>query len=211
MEILSLNQLEDGRCRRLLLGAVLEGALVAFPTDTLYGIGGTALDPRLKTKLDEFKGGRNQSPYALLTCSLEKMLEMTLAMPPDREKILARLLPGPWTFVCRASAAAPPPAVGPDGRIGIRVPAIAWLAIMMAAGLPPLLASSLNRSGGPACQDPRQAAVEFPEIDFLLDGGPLPPSRGSTVVDISAAEVKLLRAGDAVFDPALFPGNTGRC
>jgi len=204
MEILTLAQLEDDRGRRLLLQAVLDGALVAFPTDTLYGIGGNALDGQLKRKLDLFKGDRNRAPYALLTSSLEKMLAMIAPLPSARERALSRLLPGPWTFVCRSAAAAPPPAVGPDSRIGIRVPAVTWLAAMMAAGLPPLLASSLNRSGGLPCQDPGKAAAEFPEIELLIDGGPLPPSKGSTVVDLSAAEVKLLRAGDAVFDPGMF-------
>jgi L-threonylcarbamoyladenylate synthase len=111
---------------------------------------------------------------------------------------LEKLLPGKFTFLFKPHPAIDPFLLKKSDRIGIRIPGLPLLLELISALGFPLTSTSANLSGRPPLNDPQRIAREFPAIDLLIDGGVLPPSLGSTLVDVTTTPPKILRAGDDV-------------
>lgn len=181
-------------------------ALVCFPTDTVYGVGG-ALTPSVAAALVAGKGRPADKPLQVVFGGLAR-LEAIVTMAPAVRAACRRLLPGPVTLVIPYPQGweFPPPGVVTDPQgaaaaatLGVRVPAWPAAARCLAALERPLVASSANPSGGPAPAaldevDPALLAA----CDLVLDGGRV-PGAASTVVDLSRFDVtgawRLLRRG----------------
>ena len=195
MIVIPLAQvLEPGRLASI-RDCLCAGGVLAYPTDTLYGLGGNFLSPAAHAAVDRLKG-REGAPYSAAVGSLA-MLESLVAEAPDifRES-LHKLLPGKFTFLFAPSPSLDPNLLRRSGKIGIRLPGLPPLLELISALGFPLVSTSANRSGEAPLQDPAAIAREFPSLDLLIDGGALPPSRGSTVIDLTAGPPALLRAGD---------------
>jgi L-threonylcarbamoyladenylate synthase len=156
------------------------GGVVVFPTDTVYGLGCDAGDPRAVARLYELKGRAAEKPAAVLWGSLEAALADVDHLGPRTRAALAALLPGPVTLLVPNPDRLYPLAGGQ--ALGLRVPALT-LELRR-----PLLQSSANRAGGP---DPRRLAEVPASIragaDLVLDGGEL-PGTASTVIDLTGFE-----------------------
>jgi L-threonylcarbamoyladenylate synthase len=157
------------------------GGLVLYPTETVYGIGGRASDGASALRLAALKG---RSPGALLVL----VLEVTLPWEPAR-RLAEAFWPGPLSIVIPAFGDVHPAVLGPDGTVGVRVPAHP-LARRLVAAVGPVTSSSANRTGEPPVRDPARCVLA---VDAVLDGGVLPPSPGSTLVRGDTGEV--LREG----------------
>ena len=174
--------------------ALRRGELVAFPTDTVYGLAARVWDDRAISRLFEVKGRDPLKAVAILLAGWDGFMEV--AEPPLEyvHRLAARFWPGPLTLVVRRLASLPAE-VSPTDSIGLRVPDHPF-ALKLLAQVGPLAATSANRSGSP---DSRTAAEVFAalsgRIELVIDGGETPGGVPSTVVDCTVNPPALLRAG----------------
>ena len=178
------------RCASALAG----GALLIFPTDTLYALGGRALDPAVSRRVREVKGRPGGQPLPLVAADREQARALCAAWPRDADRLAAAFWPGPLTIVLPAADGVPPEVTSGTGTVAVRVPALA-LTIALCAAAGPLISTSANRTGARA---PRTCAEAVEgvgaEAAIALDAGPGAPL-ASTIVDLAAATPVLLRAG----------------
>lgn len=173
---------------------ILADGVVAYPTDTLYGLGGNFFSLAVIEKIDRLKN-RHDMPYSIVVGNLPMLESLTCEIPGSFYSRFFNLLPGKFTFLFAASPAIDPRLLKNSSKIGIRLPGLPpLLSLIEKIGLP-LVSTSVNRSGQPPLNDPAQIAAEFPEIELLIDGGVLPPSPGSTLVDVTVLPLKIVRRG----------------
>jgi L-threonylcarbamoyladenylate synthase len=169
--------------------------VIAYPTDTLYGLGGKFFSLALNEKIDRLKSRRDQ-PYSVAVGSWAMLESLAADIPEIFRRRLRNLLPGKFTFLFAANPAIDPRLLKNKGKIGIRLPGLPLLLQLIEKTGMPLVSTSVNRRGETPLNDPVKIAIEFPGIDLLLDGGVLPLSSGSTVVDLGVSPPRLVRAGD---------------
>ncbi len=175
---------------------ILMGGIVALPTDTLYGL---AVDPFNRDavgRLFDAKGRPEDRGVPLIAASVEQIEAHLGALPPLARRLAGRYWPGPLTLVVAAPTALPRGLTGGRSTVAVRVPANEIARTVCARCGRPVTATSANISGQPATADP--AAVEEAlgdRIDFLLDTGPTPGGPPSTIVDVTARPLALVRAG----------------
>jgi L-threonylcarbamoyladenylate synthase len=168
--------------------------MIAYPTDTLYGLGGNFFSLALIEKIDRLKK-RHDMPYSVAVGNLPMLESLTSEIPAIFYSSLLKLLPGKFTFLFTASPAIDIRLLKQSDKIGIRLPGLPpLLQLIEKTGLP-LVSTSVNRSGQPPLNDPARIAGEFPDIDLLIDGGVLPPSPGSTLADVTVTPPKIIRRG----------------
>ena len=176
--------------------AVLEaGGVVAYPTDTLYGL---AVDPRNDAAVERLfalKGRDAASAIALIAADDAIAGRASAHQFGATERRLASVFwPGPLTIVIPA-ALEMSKALSPAGTIGVRVPAHPVARALSAAFGDCITATSANLTGRPACLTGDDVAAALPGIDFLLDGGPSPGGPPSTIVEVLDGRAVLHRAG----------------
>jgi L-threonylcarbamoyladenylate synthase len=177
-----------------------EGGLVAFPTETVYGLGANALDARAVRRIFELKGRPATSPLIVHVDSAEMAREVVSVWPEEAERLASRYWPGPLTLVLPKRVLIPDEVTAGLPTVGVRVPAHPLaLELIRAAGLP-LAAPSANRFTqlSPTTAEHVRAAFG-PEL-LVLDGGPTTVGIESTVVSLAGAEPVLLRPGLIKFD-----------
>ena len=190
MERLKADAAGLARAAELLRG----GAVVAFPTDTVYGLAAVPDQPAALARIYAVKGRPAELPLVLMVDSIEQAARWAQIDERSRQ-LMDRYWPGPLTLVVPASgAAAPPLTAGEPPTIGVRLPAhAAALALVRAAG-GALATTSANRSGLP----PALAAEHLLDLEgvaAIVDGGRSPGGRASTVLDVSGDEPRVLRDG----------------
>ena len=172
------------------------GGLVAFPTETVYGLGANALSPAAVRTVFAAKGRPPGNPLIVHVAD-DRMLREVVGVWPDRARRLAeRFWPGPLTLVLPKSAVLPAEVTGGGPTVAVRMPAHpVALALIRAAGVP-LAAPSANRSSelSPTRAEHVKASLDG-RIDLILDGGPTPNGLESTVLDLTTNPPMLLRPG----------------
>jgi L-threonylcarbamoyladenylate synthase len=181
---------------------IARGLVVAYPTDTLYGL---AVDPRNAAavrRLFDLKGRPESSALTLIAADVAQVreaAEMTLAS----ERLAARWWPGPLTIVMDARPELARETLAGGRTVGVRVPDHpAAVALALAAGFC-ITATSANRSGAVAAATPDAAAEALPNVDAVLDAGPAPGGAPSTIVSAAGRDVTLVRAGAVPWDRVL--------
>jgi L-threonylcarbamoyladenylate synthase len=174
---------------------ILADGVVVYPTDTLYGLGGNFFSQLLIAKVDRLKN-RHDLPYSVAVGTQAMLKSLTVDIPEIFYLRLCELLPGKFTFLFSASPVIDTRLLKNSAKIGIRMPGLPPLLHLIGKIGLPLVSTSVNRSGQPPLNDPTQIASAFPDIDLLIDGGVLPLSKGSTVIDLGAFPPRLVRAGD---------------
>ncbi len=172
------------------------GHLVAFPTETVYGLGANALDPAAVARIYAAKGRPAYNPLIVHVPDVTAARRLTREWPEVADRLAARWWPGPLTIVLPKAAIIPDAVTAGLGTVALRVPAHpVALALLHAAGLP-LAAPSANRSG----QVSPTTAVHVARglggrVPLILDGGACEVGIESTVVDLSLQPPVLLRPG----------------
>lgn len=172
------------------------GGLVAFPTETVYGLGANGLDAQASAGIYDAKGRPSDNPL-ILHIADRAMLDMIAAEVPEMaEKLLAAFCPGPITLIMKRQAVVPLRITGGLDTVGIRMPDndIAR-ALIRSAGVP-IAAPSANISGRPS---PTTAQAVYRDmqgrIPLILDGGPCRFGVESTIVDCTGEVAVVLRPG----------------
>lgn len=178
----------------LALDILKSGGLVAFPTDTVYGLGALAFDGRAIESIYIAKDRPIEKAIPILIADLEDMGKVGMDIPQSAYRLASHFWPGPLTCVIPKKPTLPE-AVSATSTVGVRVPdhEVAR-ALLRAAG--PMAVTSANISG----QDNPSTAEEVlaqlnSRISLIIDGGKTPGGVPSTVVDCSAEELKILREG----------------
>lgn len=175
---------------------IRSGGLVAFPTETVYGLGANALDPAAVARIFEAKGRPATNPVITHVSETSDVLNVAANWPETAAKLAARFWPGPLTLVVPKGSRVPPIVTAGGPTVAVRCPnhAVAH-AIIREAGVP-IAAPSANRSTE---LSPTRAEHVLKglngRIDLLLDGGPCPGGLESTVVDVTGEVPRLLRPG----------------
>lgn len=170
------------------------GTLI-YPTDTLYGLGGNFFSEHVHRTINRLKNRKNL-PYSVVVSGLEQIKTLTGALPDIFFELYPKLLPGKFTFLLPLSASACPPHLKKLTKIGIRIPDTPLLLKLIERLNVFLISTSVNRSGQKPLSHPRTIRRCFPEVDLFIDRGPMKPSRGSTVLDLTLTPVRCIRKGD---------------
>jgi L-threonylcarbamoyladenylate synthase len=175
---------------------IRRGGLVAFPTETVYGLGANALDAAAVRKIFAAKGRPAINPIIVHVSDLEMARGLVANWPATAEILAGHFWPGPLTLVLPKSDFVPDVVTAGGPTVAIRMPAhpIA-LGLIRASGVP-LAAPSANRSSelSPTRAEHVKAALDD-RIDLILDGGPTPNGIESTVLDLTTSPATLLRPG----------------
>jgi L-threonylcarbamoyladenylate synthase len=167
--------------------AIMEGDLVVYPTETVYGLGADALDPAAIERVFAAKGRDRDDPISLAVPDVETALEFVRAS--DREcRFMDRFLPGPVTVVCERRERVPAALTAGLDRVGIRVPDHD-LALALLDRVAPITATSANVTGRPSVTRIEDLDPEIREAAaVVLDGGET-DGTASTVVDVERGEI----------------------
>ena len=170
--------------------------LVAFPTETFYGLGARALDAVALARLRDAKGRPDGKPLLVLVDSVAMVSAVAEEIPPVARELMARHWPGALTLVLRARPSVPAEVTAGTGTIGVRLSAHPLACRLVAALGEPVTAPSANVSGQPP---PTTAAAVLAQldgrIDLVLDGGATPGGLASTVLDATVEPPRVLREG----------------
>jgi len=172
------------------------GGLVAFPTETVYGLGANALDPVAIARIYAVKGRPAANPLIVHVTDATAARELCSEWPAVAERLAAAFWPGPLTLVLAKSEVVPSIVTAGGPTIAVRCPAHPVARALIAAAGVPVAAPSANRSGqlSPTRAEHVLAALGG-AIEMILDGGPCDRGLESTVVDVRGPIVRVLRPG----------------
>jgi L-threonylcarbamoyladenylate synthase len=195
MEIYPLSRAGEPKVRASLGRILREDGLLAYPTDTVYGLGGNFFSSGAHERINALKGRRGK-PFSVAVSGMSMLEELVAEIPPIFYRIRKDHFPGPLTLLFHPARHIDPVLLHNSSRIGIRIPDYpALLALIEHLGFP-LISTSLNVTGEAPLMSGEAVIRRFPRLNAVIDGGRLPASRGSTVVDIASGELEILREGD---------------
>jgi L-threonylcarbamoyladenylate synthase len=177
------------------------GGLVAFPTETVYGLGAHALDPAAVQRIYAAKGRPGYNPLIVHVADADAARALTAAWPDEAERLARAFWPGPLTLVLPRDASIPSEVTAGLPSVALRVPAhpVAH-ALLREAGIP-VAAPSANRSTGVSPTTARHVVQSLGErVDVIVDGGPCPVGIESTVLSLAGPRPTLLRPGSISVD-----------
>jgi L-threonylcarbamoyladenylate synthase len=180
------------------------GGVVAFPTETFYGL---AVDPRSAravSRIFALKQRPPDQPLPLIAASIEQVATQVGSITPLAERLASRAWPGPLTLIIPASPLLCGDVHLSTGKVAVRVPAHPVARALAAFAGHAITATSANFSGQPPCSTPEQVVSAFEEgIDVLVDAGRTPGGLPSTIVDATGTAPVLVRAGAIAWDRVL--------
>jgi L-threonylcarbamoyladenylate synthase len=176
--------------------ALRHGGIVVYPTETVYGLGAEAYCDTALERLGALKGGDRVKPVSVLVES-RTMLETIVASIPDvAERLMAGFWPGALTIAFRARAGLSPVLTGGGATIAARVSSHPVAQSLVERLGKPITATSANPGGSPPPVEAAVARTYFRKaVDVYLEAGPTPGGPGSSVVDCSGEDLRLVREG----------------
>jgi 5-(carboxyamino)imidazole ribonucleotide mutase len=174
---------------------LLDGGVIALPTDTVYGLAADATNPVAVAKLYEIKKRSADKPLAVLIDSTRMFRTLVTELPQGVEALLERHWPGPLTLVARKRKAALQ-AISRDVSLGLRMPdSVVALGLISMLGRP-VAATSANLAGQAPARTAQEIAERFgDQLDLILDAGPAPETGDSTVLSLLETPFRILREG----------------
>ncbi len=178
-------------------GVIRGGGVVAFPTETFYGLGADPHQPEALRRVLGLKGrDAADKPLLLIAASLEQVAEWVRDLPPVFDRLAAHFWPGPLTMVLPAREGLPAPLLGPGGGVALRISGHTVARALCRACGTAITGTSANPTATPPCADAAAVEQTFVDgLDAILDAGPTSGGEASTIVDLCAAEPRLIRAG----------------
>ena len=196
-KIFRMTEEEPDREAIRFAGEILkQGGLVAFPTETVYGLGGNALDPEASRKIYAAKGRPSDNPLIVHIADRKDLDRLVLQVPASAERLISCCWPGPLTIILQKSDIVPLATTGGLDTVAVRFPdsRIAQALIREAGGY--VAAPSANLSGRPSPTTAAHVEEDLGgRIEAVLDGGPVKIGLESTIVDFTEEVPVILRPG----------------
>ena len=178
-------------------GRVLAGGgLVAFPTETVYGLGANGLDSEASSRIYEAKGRPSDNPLILHITSMEELYPLAAEIPKTALALAETFWPGPLTMIFKKTELVPHETTGGLDTVAVRMPSHPVArAIIRAAGVP-IAAPSANASGRPSPTKALHVLEDLDgRVDMVVDGGTVGIGLESTIIDVSGEKPVILRPG----------------
>ena len=195
MYTFTISELRAAENREFIIRSVLRDGVVCYPTDTLYGLGGNFFSHAVAERIDCLKV-REDSPYSVAVSGMDMLAPLVAEIPPLFSDVFGRFLPGKFTFLFTAASTVDPRLLKHRRLIGIRIPDVPPILELIRRTQVPWISTSVNRKGEAPLNDPDRIVREFPGMDIFINGGTLPASSGSTIVDLTVQPPVVLRRGD---------------
>jgi len=197
MQVTSVNPREPKPARIAAAAEALRaGGVVALPTETFYGLAVDSSQDDAVEQLNRLKAKDSASPVLLLAADMAQVECVSATLPASFARLARAFWPGPLTLVLPAARGLSSRITGGRRTVAVRVPGIALVRILAAELGNPITGVSANLHGQPPPRTAGEVAGSFPEgIDLLLDGGSTPGGVASTLLDLTAAKPRILRAG----------------
>lgn len=182
---------------------IRDGGLVAFPTETVYGLGANALDPIAVKKIYEAKGRPSDNPLIVHISDLCELDKIVAEVSEKAKKLIDAFWPGPLTLIFKKKSCVPMETTGGLESVAVRFPVNEIARALIREANVPIAAPSANSSGKPS--PTRASHVKFDldgKIDMIIDGGACKFGLESTIIDVSSDDVCLLRPGSVTKEMA---------
>ena len=178
-------------------GEILKrGGLVAFPTETVYGLGGDALNENSSRLIYAAKGRPSDNPLIVHITNMEALKKIVTEIPPAARKLAERYWPGPLTMIFHKSDAVPLATTGGLDTVAVRMPSHKTARAMIDAAGGYIAAPSANRSGRPSPTVARYVIEDLDGlVDMIIDGGEVNIGLESTIIDLTGEVPTILRPG----------------
>ena len=173
-----------------------QGGLVAFPTETVYGLGANALDEEAAKKIYEAKGRPSDNPLIAHIAGPAELAPLAKEIPEAARKLMEHFWPGPLTMIFRKKEIVPYGTTGGLDTVAVRMPSDPIARKLIAMAGVPVAAPSANLSGRPSPTTADHVWQDMAgRIDMLIDGGPVGIGLESTIVDVTGEIPMILRPG----------------
>ncbi len=180
---------------------IKEGRLVAFPTETVYGLGANGLDEKAVLKIFEAKGRPGDNPLILHIESIEQLKPLVENVPEMGYKCIEKFWPGPLTMIFKRSSIVPDVITGGLDTVAIRMPENKIAKELIRKSNVPIAAPSANLSGKPSPTSAQHVIKDlFGRVDIIIDGGSTGVGLESTVLDLSGDIPMVLRPGGVTIE-----------
>jgi L-threonylcarbamoyladenylate synthase len=175
---------------------LIAGGVVAYPTETFYGLGVDATNENAVRKIYTLKGRNFSSPVSVIIAKEEDLLTLIQELPIVAQKLIDAFWPGPLTIVFKASDKILPVLTAGTGKIGVRISSHKGATAIAQKLGRPLTATSANLSGAPECSSAYEVDMQIGnKIDAIVDLGKTAGGKGSTIIDVTANPPQILREG----------------
>ncbi len=180
---------------------IREGGLVAFPTETVYGLGANALDAEAVARIFAAKDRPASDPIIVHIAALEMLAEITPNPPPLLDELSTAFWPGPLTVILPRGLRIPSLVSAGRETVGVRIPSHPIARALLDAAEVPIAAPSANRFARPSATQAHHVMQDLNgRIDMLLDGGSTTIGLESTVLDLTADPARILRPGGVTLE-----------
>lgn len=175
---------------------IRQGGLVAFPTETVYGLGGDALNPQSSEKIYKAKGRPSDNPLIVHIADMDALNAIVREIPESAVKLAERFWPGPLTMIMHKSHLVPHETTGGLDTVAVRMPMNRTALELIQAAGGYVAAPSANRSGRPSPTVAKYVAEDMDgRIEMIIDGGDVEIGLESTIVDLTVQPPTILRPG----------------
>ena len=172
------------------------GGIIAYPTETFYGLGTDATNEKAIEKIFAVKGRNFKNPVSLIIGQADDVYPLVQDVPQTAKKLMAAFWPGALTIVFSAADIVSPLLTAGSGKIGLRVSSHPIALGIVQKLKRPLTATSANLSGAPECTRASEVAEQLSnKIDAIIDLGDTPGAKGSTIIDVTCDPPIILREG----------------
>lgn len=173
-----------------------QGGLVAFPTETVYGLGGDGFNPQAAKKIYEAKGRPSDNPLILHISKREELDAIAARIPETAEKLMDAFWPGPMTLIFEKTKAVPYETTGGLDTVAVRMPSHEGARQLIESAGVPVAAPSANTSGRPSPTTAEHVKEDlWGRIDMIIDGGLVGIGVESTIIDVTEEMPTILRPG----------------
>lgn len=186
---------------RIAAETIRKGGLVAFPTETVYGLGADALNPTAVAKIFTAKERPADNPIIVHVATKKDVYKLANDVPDVAEKLMTEFWPGPLTLILRRSSLVPDITVVGLDTIGIRMPSNKVALALIRESSVPIAAPSANLAGRPSPTTAQHVIEDLAgRIDVVLDAGPTSIGVESTVIDMTSSTPQILRPGGTPYE-----------
>lgn len=176
--------------------AIIRGKLVAFPTETVYGLGASAFDQKAISQIFKVKGRPQDNPLIVHISEISQVEQLAKVFPQSAQRLIKEFWPGPLTIVLKKKKIVPKIVTAGLDSVAIRMPENKIALELIKQSKVPIVAPSANLSGKPSPTKARHVIDDiFGKVDYIIDGGNCKIGIESTVIDFTSIVPTILRPG----------------